>query len=124
MRGRRCARSGRGRRPEPGASAAQAAAFGVGLLLAACRASPAQPELAGAGPAAGVTPAATAPALPPGVTASPPQPPPAPLERQLFNFERRCMGTRCTIAALHTDRNRVEQAVNRAVAEIDRLDAM
>jgi thiamine biosynthesis lipoprotein len=48
----------------------------------------------------------------------------AAVERQLFEFERRCMGTRCTIAALHTDRAQVEQAVNRAVAEIDRLDAM
>lgn len=34
------------------------------------------------------------------------------------------MGTRCTIAALHHDRSVVEQAVTRAMAEIDRLDAM
>ena len=34
------------------------------------------------------------------------------------------MGTRCTIAALHHDRALVEQAVTRAMAEIDRLDAM
>jgi FAD:protein FMN transferase len=34
------------------------------------------------------------------------------------------MGTRCTIAALHTDRAVVERAVTRAMAEIDRLDAM
>jgi FAD:protein FMN transferase len=34
------------------------------------------------------------------------------------------MGTRCKIVAYHQDRASVEQAVTRAVAEIDRLDAM
>jgi thiamine biosynthesis lipoprotein len=47
-----------------------------------------------------------------------------PRERQLFQLERPCMGTRCTIAALHDDRALVEQAVGRALAEIARLDAM
>jgi thiamine biosynthesis lipoprotein len=45
-------------------------------------------------------------------------------ERQLFQLERPCMGTRCTIAALHDDRDVVERAVGRALAEIARLDAM
>jgi thiamine biosynthesis lipoprotein len=44
--------------------------------------------------------------------------------RQIFEFERPCMGTRCTIVAYHHDRAAVEQAVARALAEIDRLDAM
>jgi FAD:protein FMN transferase len=48
----------------------------------------------------------------------------APRERQLFELERPCMGTRCTIAVLHDDAATVELAVNRAVAEIVRLDAM
>jgi thiamine biosynthesis lipoprotein len=47
-----------------------------------------------------------------------------PRERQLFQLERPCLGTRCTIAALHDDRAVVEQAVGRALAEIARLDAM
>jgi FAD:protein FMN transferase len=34
------------------------------------------------------------------------------------------MGTRCTIIAYHQDRASVERAVMRAIAEIDRLDAM
>jgi thiamine biosynthesis lipoprotein len=34
------------------------------------------------------------------------------------------MGTRCTIAAFHHDEALVERAVTRAVAEIDRLDAL
>jgi thiamine biosynthesis lipoprotein len=49
---------------------------------------------------------------------------PVPRERQLFQLERPCMGTRCTIAALHEDRAVVEQAVGRALAEIARLDAL
>lgn len=48
----------------------------------------------------------------------------APRERQLFELERACMGTRCTIAVLHDDAATVELAVNRAMAEIARLDAM
>src|SRR5512139_3950147 len=48
----------------------------------------------------------------------------APRQRQLFEAERACMGTRCTIAAFHDDEAQFDQAVNRALAEIARLDAM
>jgi FAD:protein FMN transferase len=98
----------------------------ISVLLAACRAPQAhegppapQPEAAGA-PAS----VSLASARPGHGSSAPPSPLAAAPERQLFELERRCMGTRCTIAALHTDRNVVEQAFNRAVAEIDRLDAM
>lgn len=50
--------------------------------------------------------------------------PGVPRERQLFQIERPCMGTRCSIAALHEDGAVVEQAVARALAEIARLDAL
>jgi thiamine biosynthesis lipoprotein len=56
--------------------------------------------------------------------ATAPAPPVTPRERRLFQLERPCMGTRCTIAAFHDDAAEVEQAVTRALAEIARLDAM
>ncbi|HTV19203.1 MAG TPA: FAD:protein FMN transferase [Polyangiaceae bacterium] len=54
---------------------------------------------------------------------APPTPAAQP-ERRLFEVERACMGTRCTIAAFHDDEAEFDQAVNRALAEIARLDAM
>jgi len=57
------------------------------------------------------------------LAAAPPAPAPAPAP-QLIELERPCMGTRCTFAVLAGDRHVVEQAVERAVAEIGRLDAM
>jgi FAD:protein FMN transferase len=45
-------------------------------------------------------------------------------EPELFQLERPCMGTRCTIAALHAERAVVEQAVASALREIARLDAL
>jgi thiamine biosynthesis lipoprotein len=41
-----------------------------------------------------------------------------------MSYERACMGTRCTLAVFHHDERLVEQAVARAVGEIDRLDAL
>jgi thiamine biosynthesis lipoprotein len=68
--------------------------------------------------------AAGAPAAPPGPPATPAAPAAVPRERRLFELERPCMGTRCTIAAFHDDAAAVDQAVTRALAEIARLDAM
>lgn len=42
----------------------------------------------------------------------------------MLSFERACMGTHCTIAVFHHDQDRVEQAVARAVVEMNRLDAL
>ncbi len=42
----------------------------------------------------------------------------------IFSFERVCMGTRCTIQAFHHDRALFDRATARAMAEIDRLDAL
>jgi thiamine biosynthesis lipoprotein len=42
----------------------------------------------------------------------------------MLSYERTCMGTRCTIQAYHRDQALFDQAVNNAMAEIDRLDAM
>jgi FAD:protein FMN transferase len=129
MRVRRCARSKRDNtpaappRPAPRRACREASwssRFWLVLLALACQAR--APEAgteraAGALGAASLTPqtervaAAIAPAV-------------APRERQLYQLERPCMGTRCTIAALHEDRAVVEQAVGRALAEIARLDAL
>jgi thiamine biosynthesis lipoprotein len=59
------------------------------------------------------------------LAAAPPAPASAPAPApQLIELERPCMGTRCTFAVLASDPHVVEQAVERAVAEIGRLDAM
>jgi len=107
----------------------RAGVLATGLLLAAtssaCRSAPpereATPGVLGATSAEATASAAGAGAGPGSGAALAPA---APDERQLFELERSCMGTRCTIAALHRDRAVVEQAVTRAMAEIDRLDAM
>jgi thiamine biosynthesis lipoprotein len=117
---RRCA--GSGRRPaERGARALGRAARGGWPLrallaaLVACQAPAAREE-----PREHATAGQTAP-----VHAATATPAPAPArERRLFEIERPCMGTRCTIAAFHDDEAAVEQAVTRALAEIARLDAM
>lgn len=94
--------------------------------LVACRA-PAAREGPGEGGAAGnATQAEQAAQAVQAVTApaAPPRPQAVPPERRLFEIERPCMGTRCTIAAFHDDEAAVEQAVTRALAEIARLDSM
>src|SRR5262245_58459570 len=59
------------------------------------------------------------------LVAAPPAPAPTPAPApEMIELERSCMGTRCTFAVLATDRHIVEQAVERAVAEVARLDAM
>jgi FAD:protein FMN transferase len=127
---RRFARSGRAARAEARVRATRAATTVAVVLLAACRASSARHEASdapGAGAPGATAPSGAAAAAPPslpGLSSAPLAASGAAAERQLFELERRCMGTRCTIAALHTDRGQVEQAFNRAVAEIDRLDAM
>lgn len=93
----------------------------LAAILAACRAAPPEREAA---PSTAITPpAATAQSATAAGEASGTAPGAAPA-RELFELERPCMGTRCTIAALHHDRAVVEQAVTRAMAEVDRLDAM
>lgn len=84
----------------------------IGVGVGACQAPAPAPEQAAA------VSAAERPVAAPLVTHG------APRERQLFEIERACMGTRCTIAVLHDDAAAVELAVSRAMAEIARLDAM
>ncbi len=82
-------------------------------------------------PAGSLVPSAPAPSVPQPPAAEPsafsgaaPRAAASSSERRLLEYERPCMGTRCTIAVFHHDEGLVEQAVSRAVAEIDRLDAM
>jgi FAD:protein FMN transferase len=42
----------------------------------------------------------------------------------MLDFQRTCMGTRCTIQAYHHDQALFDRAVQAAMAEIDRLDAL
>jgi thiamine biosynthesis lipoprotein len=42
----------------------------------------------------------------------------------MLSYERVCMGTRCTIQAFHRDQAQFDRAVQAAMAEIDRLDAL
>lgn len=82
------------------------------LSFAACRGSSREldrSELAAAGAALG--PANAAPGA-------------APPERRVMTYERACMGTRCTLSAFHHDQALVERAVDAAVREIERLDAL
>jgi FAD:protein FMN transferase len=118
----RCA--GSGTRPEPGARALRRAAAWVGVAgvaaaLAACQTPAAREEPR---ERAGATndPAVQVASVPD----APPAPQAAAHERRVFEIERPCMGTRCTIAVFHDDAAAVDQAVTRALAEIARLDAM
>jgi FAD:protein FMN transferase len=82
----------------------------------ACRSSP-SPEPEGRA-VSGVAPlTAGAPEQPPAPSA------PAPAPRVL-DAQRTCMGTRCTIQAYHHDPALFDRAVESAMAEVDRLDAL
>jgi thiamine biosynthesis lipoprotein len=125
MRVRRCVRSETGNTPAgPPRRACREAAwpsrFLLGALAIACQAR--APE-AGTEREPGALGTASLTLETERVTAAI-APAAVPRERQLFQLERPCMGTRCTIAALHEDRAVVEQAVGRALAEIARLDAL
>jgi thiamine biosynthesis lipoprotein len=76
-------------------------------LVIACRPSP-EPPAAAAPPDAAR--AATAPA-----------PPPPP---RIFTIERKCMGTKCQVKAFHPDEQLVQRAVERGMAEMDRIEAL
>jgi thiamine biosynthesis lipoprotein len=45
-------------------------------------------------------------------------------ERRVMTYERSCMGTRCTLSVFHHDEGLALRAVDAAVREIERLDAM
>lgn len=83
----------------------------LGLALG-CRTAPPEPTLRETAALA----AAGAPGLAPAAA--------VPASDGIFSFERVCMGTRCTIQALHHDRALFDRATARAMREIDRLDAM
>ncbi len=131
MRVRRCVRFGRVAHAETPRRSARAALAAVGRALA-WRARLATAACLAVVPGACQAPAPNAEQATNAVTPRPAEPAAAapvvangaPRERQLFELERVCMGTRCTIAVLHDDAATVELAVNRAVAEIARLDAM
>jgi FAD:protein FMN transferase len=91
----------------------------LGLLaVLACRS--ANPESKGTEASTVADLAAGSPAAP----AAPASPPAAALEPRILNFQRTCMGTRCTIQAYHHDQALFDRAVQSAMAEIDRLDAL
>jgi FAD:protein FMN transferase len=130
MRVRRCVRSKTGntpagpRRPAPRRDSRQASwpsRFLLGALAIACQAR--APE-AGTERLPGALGTASPTLETERVTTAIAAAQEVPRERQLFQLERPCMGTRCTIAALHEDRAVVERAVGHALAEIARLDAL
>jgi thiamine biosynthesis lipoprotein len=132
MRVRRCVRSETGNTPEgrPAPARRREPRQSSGLLWAALAlACPARAPEAGTEREQGAMGAASTTPQADRVTAAVAPAADAPAagvarERQLFQLERPCMGTRCTIAALHEDRAVVEQAVGSALAEIARLDAL
>lgn len=85
----------------------------VALLLPGCRGSGHEPERSEPVTASAAVSPADAP------PAASPEP-----ERRVITFERSCMGTRCTLSAFHHDQALVERAVDAAVREIERLDAL
>jgi len=103
-----------------------AVCFALGLALG-CRTAPPEPTVRETAPL-GVAGTAAVAALgaasggSSGSAAASAGAPPAP--DGIFNFERVCMGTRCTIQAFHHDRALFDRATARAMAEIDRLDAL
>jgi thiamine biosynthesis lipoprotein len=54
--------------------------------------------------------------------AAPPASPAAPA--RVFTIERKCMGTKCQIKAYHADEALVRRAVDRGLAEMDRIEAL
>jgi thiamine biosynthesis lipoprotein len=97
------------------ASLASAAVFG-------CEPAPAAVSSAGGAASSAAAPTVAAPITTSAAPAA--NAPVSPRAPELFRIERACMGTRCTIATLHADRAVVERAVNRALDEIARLDAL
>jgi thiamine biosynthesis lipoprotein len=86
------------------------------IVLAACRGS------GGARPGEGEPPTvseALETVATPAALEAPKEP-----ERRVMTHERSCMGTRCTLAVFHHDAALVERAVDAAMREIERLDAM
>lgn len=120
MRGKLSTDSARVTRIDARPARRRAWLLSLAAALAACHAVPSEPESAGGAPPVS---AASRPLIA-GNSAGAGGAPASAAARELFELERPCMGTRCTIAALHHDRAVVEQAVTRAMAEVDRLDAM
>src|SRR5262245_41640721 len=50
--------------------------------------------------------------------------PSAPPPPRIFTIERKCMGTKCQVKAFHSDEKLVERAVDRGLAEMDRIEAL